>query len=101
MTSLRANGSTTGADILIKRRDENGFLVNQILPNEEKQESLRLQKDEEEKKPVIDAGLKSLDHCTCDARLFFQFSHLFSALSMCWGFLSNATTSLPMGMRQM
>ena len=84
MTSPRANGSTTGADILIKRRDENGFLVNQILPNEEKQESLRLQKDEEEKKPVIDAGLKSLDHCTCDARLFFQFSHLFSP--MCWEF---------------
>ena len=86
MTLLRANGSTTGADILIKRRDENGFLVEQIRPNEEKQQRLRLQKkeedeqeDEEEQKPVIDAGLKSLDHCTCDARPFppsvFQHSN--------------------------
>ena len=78
MTSIRANGSTTGADSLIKKRDENGFLVDQILPGEDQQRRLRLQKEEEEEqqkqqqqqhnhKPVIDAGLKSLDHCTCDA----------------------------------
>ena len=77
MTSIRANGSTTGADILIKKRDENGFLVDQILPGEDQQRKLRLQKKEEQdqeqqqqqqnQKPVIDAGLKSLDHCTCDA----------------------------------
>lgn len=59
-----ANGSSSGADRVIKKRDENGFVVEQIQPNEEKQRRLRQQKKEEQDKPVIDAGLKSLDHCT-------------------------------------
>ncbi|KAK7755040.1 Long-chain base-1-phosphate phosphatase [Diatrype stigma] len=68
MNRSLANGSSTGAagapDRVIKKRDENGFVVEQIQPNEEKQRRLRQQKKEEQDKPVIDAGLKSLDHCT-------------------------------------
>lgn len=69
MNRSPANGSSIGAagapDRVIKKRDENGFVVEQIQPNEEKQRWLRQQKKEEQDKPVIDAGLKSLDHCTC------------------------------------
>ncbi|RYP13466.1 hypothetical protein DL765_006879 [Monosporascus sp. GIB2] len=59
MNPAAANGSSPGAELLVKKRDENGFPVEQIQPGEEQQQRLRQQKDE---KPVIDPGLKSLDH---------------------------------------
>lgn len=75
MSRPLANGCSTGgspADRVVKKRDENGFVVDQILPSEEEQQRLRQQKKEDQ--PVIDAGLKSLDHCTCAIRSRSCFS---------------------------